>query len=67
MQQFAPGDLVTFHKPHRASKPTTPKINGIPADQLGVFISSAGGWAEIDMSFSTGRKLKVELSELRKV
>lgn len=67
MQQFVPGDLVTFHKPHRASKPSTPRINGIPADQLGIFIGSAGGWAEIDMSFSTGRKLKVELSELRKV
>ena len=67
MQKFAPGDLVTFHKPHRASKPSTPKINGVPADQLGVFISSAGGWAEIAMSFSTGRNLKVELSELRKV
>ena len=67
MQQFNPGDLVTFHKPHRASKPNTPKVNGIPADQLGIFLGSAGGWAEIDMAFSTGTKLKVELSELKRV
>lgn len=67
MQQFVLDDLVTFHKPRRASKPGTPKINGVPADQVGVFLGSAGGWAEIVMSFSTGKKLKVRLSELRKV
>ena len=67
MQKFSPGVLVTFNKPHHTSKSTTPRINGVPADQLGVFISSAGGWAEIAMSFSTGRNLKVALNELRKV
>ena len=67
MQDFKEGDLVTFHKPHRASKPNTPKINGVPSDQLGVFVKRMGDWAEIAMSFSTGRNLKVLMEELKRV
>jgi hypothetical protein len=67
LSNFKEGDLVTFYRPHRKSKATTPRINGVPADQLGVFIRRDGKYAEITMSFSSGRSLKVEIKELRKV
>lgn len=67
MHNFVEGDLVTFLNPHRTSKPTTPRINGVPADQLGIFVRRDGKYAEITMSFSSGRNLRVQLDELRKV
>lgn len=67
MSDFKEGDLVTFRNPHRLSKPNTPRINGVPADQLGVFVRRDGDYAEITMSFSSGRSLRVQVEELRKV
>jgi len=67
LSSFKEGDLVTFRNPHRLSKPNTPKINGVPADQLGVFVRRDGDYAEITMSFSSGRNLRVALEDLRKV
>jgi hypothetical protein len=67
LSSFKEGDLVTFHSPHRKSGPTTHKINGVPADQVGIFVRRTGKYAEITMSFSTGRELRVEIKELRKV
>ena len=67
MTSFKEGDLVTFRNPHRLSKPSTPRINGVPADQLGVFVRRDGDYAEITMSFSSGRNLRVALDDLRKV
>ena len=67
MSSFKEGDLVTFHRPRRKSKPDMFLINGVPADQLGVFVRRDGKYAEITMSFSSGRSLRVEIKELRKV
>lgn len=67
MSDFKEGDLVTFRNPHRLSKPNTPRINGVAADQLGVFVRRDGDYAEITMSFSSGRNLRVQVEELRKV
>ncbi len=67
MYNFKEGDLVTFRNPHRRSKPDTPRINGVPADQLGVYVRRDGDYAEITMSFSSGRNLRVQLKDLRKV
>lgn len=70
MKSFNEGDLVTFVKPQIPAKGQTkrqPKINGIPADQLGEVLSVSGKWVEISMSFSTGRVRTVHKSELRKV
>ena len=70
MKSFSEGDLVTFVKPQPSpggKSKRQPKINGIPADQLGEVLNVKGKWVEISMSFSTGRVRTVHENELRKV
>jgi len=70
VKSFSEGDLVTFLKPQlppSGNSKRQPKINGIPADQLGEVLSVSGKWVEVSMSFSTGRVRTVHKNELRKV
>jgi hypothetical protein len=67
---FSEGDLVTFTKAQLKPKgqpKNQPKINGIPADQLGVILGISGKWVEVSMSFSSGHVRTVHKNELRKV
>ena len=70
MTAFSEGDLVTFVKPQLkglGQLKNQPKINGVPADQLGVVLSVNGKWVDVSMSFSSGRVRTVRKNELRKV